>query len=361
MRSPDLARTTFQLLALGALIASSVWIVSPFLPALTWATMIVVATWPLLIHLQAWLGDSRRLAVAVMTIVLLLILVVPLYFGVSAIAENSAQIAEWSRSLAALAAPEPPAWLATVPLIGGKLKTWWEQAWASGAGDLLIRVAPYGQTLVRWFVRQVGGVGLLLVQFLLTVVISAILYVRGEAAADAANRFARHLAGARGENMVLLAAQAVRGVALGVVVTAIVQSGLAGIGLAIAGVPYPAVLTVVMFVLAIAQVGAGPVLLGAVIWVYGHSSPMWGTVFLVWAALVGGLDNILRPMLIKRGADLPMLLIFVGVVGGLVAFGIIGLFIGPVVLAVAYTLLADWVYEEETTGQRTPPAERAGR
>ncbi|MDX2168017.1 MAG: AI-2E family transporter YdiK [Deltaproteobacteria bacterium] len=342
----DLARTSLQLLVLGALIASSVWIVEPFLPALTWAIMIVVSTWPVLLHVQAWLGGSRRLAVTAMTIVLLLILVVPLYFGVAAVVENTDQIAEWSKSVAALAASHPPDWVAAIPWIGGTLAEWWQRLAAAGAEDVLVRLAPYGQTLVRWFVGQVGGVGLLLVQFLLTVIIAAILYANGERAARGADRLAWRLAGARGPNTVHLAAQAVRGVALGVVVTAIVQSGLAGIGLAIAGVPFVAVLTVLMFVLAVAQIGAGPVLLGAVVWVYTHHGGMWGTVFLVWAVLCGGLDNVLRPILIKRGADLPLLLIFAGVVGGLVAFGIIGLFIGPVVLAVAYTLLVDWVYED---------------
>ena len=354
MRSPDLARTIFQLLALGTLIASSIWIVQPFLPAATWAITIVVSTWPVLLRVQAWLGGRRALAVAVMTIVLLLILVIPLYFGVSAIVENTDQIAEWSKSLAALAVPQPPAWLETTPVVGAKLATLWRQLWEAGAGDVLVRLAPYGQTLVRWFAGKVGGVGLLLVQFLLTVIIAAILYAKGEKAADAANRFARRLAGARGENTVLLAAQAIRGVALGVVVTAIAQAGLSGIGLAVAGVPFAAILTVLMFVLAVAQIGAVPVLIGAAIWVYARSGVVWGTVFLVWAIFCGTFDNILRPMLIKRGADLPLLLIFVGVVGGLVAFGVIGLFIGPVVLAVAYTLLVDWVSEDDAPDQQQP-------
>src|SRR5206468_12948630 len=116
-------------------------------------------------------------------------------------------------------------------------------------------------------------------------------------------------------------------------------------GLAIAGVPFAPILTVVMFILAVAQIGGWPVLLLAVIWVYHTSSAVWATGFLVWAIFCGTFDNFLRPMLIKRGADLPLLLIFTGVVGGLVAFGVVGLFIGPVVLAVAYTLLVNWVSE----------------
>jgi predicted PurR-regulated permease PerM len=152
--------------------------------------------------------------------------------------------------------------------------------------------------------------------------------------------------------MLNLAGQAIRAVALGVVVTAVVQSGLAGIGLAIAGVPFVRILIALMFILGIAQVGAGPVLIAATIWVFAKSGVVWGSGFLVWAIFCGTFDNFLRPLLIKHGADLPLLLIFAGVVGGLIAFGVTGLFIGPVVLAVAYTLLVDWVSE----GEEEPPS-----
>jgi predicted PurR-regulated permease PerM len=197
--------------------------------------------------------------------------------------------------------------------------------------------------LALWFVGQVGSAGMLLVQFLLTVIIASILYARGETAARGVERFARQLAGQEGVKAVSLGARAVRAVALGVVVTAILQSALAGIGFAIAGVPFASILTALAFILAVAQVGASPVLIGAVIWVYATKGAGWGTVFLVWAVFCGTFDNFLRPLLIKRGADLPLLLIFAGVVGGLIAFGVVGLFIGPVVLAVGYTLMIDWM------------------
>ena len=354
-RSLDLARTTLQLLALGALIATSFWILRPFLVALTWATMIAVATWPLLLHAQAWLGGKRSLAVAVMTIALLLTLVVPLYFGISTIVGNAERIAGWSESLATLTIPQPPAWVGGLPVVGSKLAARGEQLAAAGPEQLSAHLVPFARMLVPWFVGQVGNIGLLLVQFLLTVIIAAILYANGETAARGADRFARRLAGPQGENAVHLAAQAVRAVALGVIVTAILQSALGGIGLAIAGVPFSTLLTAAIFVLAIAQVGAAPVLIPAVIWVYARSGALWGTGFLVWAIFCATFDNVLRPLLIKRGADLPLLLIFTGVVGGLIAFGIVGLFIGPVVLAVAYTLLVDWVSERNPADEQGPP------
>jgi len=183
------------------------------------------------------------------------------------------------------------------------------------------------------------------VQFLLTVIISAIMYATGEDAARWVLRFGRRLAGERGENVVRLAGQAIRGVALGVVLTALVQALLGGIGLAIAGVPFAAVLTAVMFMLAVAQIGAVPVLVCALVWLWFQGSTAWFVALLIWTLIVGSLDNILRPILIRKGADLPLLLIFAGVIGGLFAFGLLGLFVGPVILAVAYTLLDAWVAE----------------
>ena len=152
----------------------------------------------------------------------------------------------------------------------------------------------------------------------------------------------------------MLAGQAIRAVALGLVVTALVQSALGGIGLAIVGIPFAAILSLLMFLLGLCQVGPLPVLLPSIAWLYWSGDTFWASVLLVWTIPVGVLDNFLRPVLIRRGADLSMLIILPGVIGGLIAFGIIGLFVGPVMLAVTYTLLSDWV----TRGERSLEAAR---
>jgi predicted PurR-regulated permease PerM len=359
--SPDLARTTFRLLAIGALIVSSFLIVRPFLVASAWAAMIAIATWPLLLRTQAGLGGRRAPAVAVMTLALLLIVLLPFYAGITTIVDNVGRFVEWSKTLSTLRLPELPQWVAALPLVGSRLAAGWQQLAAASPEEFSAHLAPFARIVAVWFAGQVGHLGLLLVQLLLTVVVVAILYSNGETAARGVVRFARRLAGAQGENAVRLAARAVRAVALGVVVTAIAQSALTGIGLAVVGVPFPAIFTALTFILAVAQVGAMPVLLPATIWVYVTSGAVWGTGFLAWAIVCTTLDNVLRPMLIRRGADLPLLLIFAGVIGGLISFGVIGLFIGPVVLAVAYTLLVDWVdagepsHEERLPGSNLPP------
>ena len=346
----ELIRTLLGVIFLGALIVASFWILRPFLAATIWATMIVVATWPVMLWFQARLWRRRALAVAAMTLVLLLVFVVPLTLAIGTIVLNADEIVAGLKFIASFRMPTPPDWVANLPFVGAKVVLAWEQAAASGIEGLLAGLMPYAGSVTKWFIAEAGNVGFLFVQFLLTLVLAALMYARGEAAAVAVGRFGRRLAGERGEDAVRLAGQAIRSVALGVVVTAVVQSMLGGIGLAIAGVPFAGLLTAVMLFLCIAQIGPSPALVPAVIWLYWSGETAWGTILLVWSLIVVTMDGFLRPMLIKRGADLPLLLIFAGVIGGLLAFGLVGIFVGPVVIAVAYTLLEAWIDD----GKRGP-------
>ena len=339
----DLTRTTLAILCILALIAASLWILRPFLAAAVWAIMIVVATWPLLESLQRRLRGRRWLAVAVMTLAMLLLLVIPLWLAIGTIADHAEDIANVARKLAASGLPQPPAWVAGLPLLGEKLAAFWGQLADAGSQGLVAKAEPYAAQSGRWILAQVGGLGFMLLQFLLIVVLSAILYASGEAGASSARRFGRRLAGERGENAIILAGRAIRGVALGVGVTAIVQTLLGGIGLAIAGVPFATLLSALMLMLCIAQLGPGFVLFPAVAWLFWMGETGWGSFLFVWSVIVTALDNFLRPMLIRKGADLPLLLIFAGVIGGMLGFGLVGIFVGPVVLAVTYTLLEAWM------------------
>lgn len=343
----DLTRTVLAVLFIVGLIGASLWIFRPFLASSVWATMIVVATWPAMLGLQSRLWGQRSLAVAVMTLALLSVLIAPLTLAVAAIVGRADEIVGWARSLATLKMPPPPELVRHLPLVGDTIAQAWQRLATAGLDDLAARAAPYAGVVATWLIAQLGGVGLVLVEFLLTVLIAAIMYANGETAASGVRRFARRLAGAQGEDAVRLAGQAIRGVALGVVVTALLQATLGGVGLAIAGVPFAPVLTAVMFILAVAQIGVAPVLVPAVGWVYWTGASGWGTFLLLWTIAVLAMDNLVRPLLIRRGADLPLLLIFAGVIGGLMSLGLIGIFVGPVVLAVAYTLLEAWVTREE--------------
>ena len=341
----DLTRTVLAVLVIGALIAASVWIVRPFLAASIWATMIVVTTWPVLAIVQRRLWNKRWLATSILTAALLLVFVAPLTAAVGTIVAYSDDIVDWTDRLSSIKVPPPPDFVGNLPIVGAKAAAAWQGYAELTPEKLADVVGPYVSGVARWFVAEAGSVGLVALQLILTVVLSAILYMSGDDLARGVRRFARRLAGVRGDDVVLLAGQAIRGVALGVVVTALVQSVLAGAGLALAGVPFAGLLTAVMFMLALAQVGVVPVMLGAIAWLWWSDSTGWVIAMVVWTIVVSALDNVLRPMLIRRGADLPLLLIFAGVIGGLFAFGLIGLFVGPVLLAVAYTLLDAWVSE----------------
>lgn len=343
--SRDLARITLAVLFIGLLIVASLWVLQPFLAAAIWATMIVVASWGTMRAVQSRLGGRRWLAVTIMTLAMLLLLIVPLVLAILTVVEHRDDIVGWSAAVATAKVPSPPDWAAQVPFVGAKLDREWRALAATGPEELAARAAPYVRIALAWFAAQAGSLALMLLHFLLTVIITAILYATGETAALSVRRFARRLAGDQGESSVILAGQAIRAVALGVVVTALIQTAAAGIGLAVAGIPYATVLTAIIFMLCIAQLGPILVMVPAVVWLYWSGDAVWGTVLLVWTILVGALDNVLRPLLIKRGADLPLLLIFAGVIGGLISLGIIGLFVGPMILAVTYRLLEWWVGE----------------
>ena len=339
----DLTRVTLGVLVLALLVVGSLWILQPFLGALLWATMLVVATWPAMLRLQARFGGRRWPAITILTGVMLLLLLVPIVFAVAAVIEHADEFSGWVDQAANVVVPPPPQWVADIPMIGAKVAHQWQQLTAFTHDELVSYVVPYARDAAEWVVGQVGGLGLLVLHFLMTVVIAAMLYATGEQAAIGVRRFARRLAGDRGEQAVVLAGQAIRAVALGIVVTAVIQSVASGIGLAICGVPYALVFTAIIFMLCMLQLGPLLVLVPAVVWLYWGGHPVAGTVMLVWTLVVGTIDNVLRPILIRRGADLPLPLIFAGAIGGLVGFGIIGLFVGPVILAVTYRLLQWWV------------------
>ncbi|MCC7256753.1 MAG: AI-2E family transporter YdiK [Gammaproteobacteria bacterium] len=350
----DIGRTVFAVLFMAGLLASSLWILRPFLAPMLWAVMIVVATWPLLLRLQARLAGRRSLAVAVMTLVLLLMLVLPVTMVVGTIATNAETLAGWAGMLAEIRVPPPPDWLVGVPLAGEPLTGAWQQFGALSNQELLAHARPYAEEIVGWLLEQVGTLGYVLVQFLLTVVVAAICYADGERIGRFAKHFATRIAGERGAGAVQLAARTIRGVALGVVGTALIQSALAGIGLAIAGVPFTGLLTATAFVLTVAQLPVLIVLLPAVVWAYTSGSMGMAIFLLVWTLAVSTVDNVIRPLLIKRGADLSLLLIFAGVIGGLLTLGVLGIFVGPVVLAVSWRLLQAWVDTPPPAGEPAP-------
>jgi len=349
----DLTRIVFGVLLIGALLAGAFWVLKPFILALVWASMIVVATWPALRGLERAVGGRRWLATTIILVLMLLMVVVPLVAAIIAIGEQATRLQ--GISVAGLRIPPPPAWVAEVPAVGPRLAEQWAGLAAATPDALVAMITPYVGPVVSWVAAQAGSVGGFAIHLLLAVALCGVLYITGETAARGVRRFARRLYDERGDRLVLLAGASIRAVALGIVVTAVVQTTLAAIGLWAAGVPYAAPLAALILVFCIAQLGPFLPMLGAVAWLYYVDATVAATALLVWTLIVTSLDNVLRPILIRRGADLPLLLIMAGVIGGLLGFGLVGLFVGPVILAVAYTLVGAWVDEQGPLVPDLPP------
>ena len=352
--SPDITRIVLFVLVLAILLAGTAWTLLPFLSGGVWATTIAVATWPALLRVQGATGGRRWLAVAVMITLVLLVLIVPFGLAVSALVDAAHRSPSVLRDFLTHGLGEPPPWLAKLPMVGGPTLERWQTIAAGGPDALTAVVQPYARSAAAWAIAATGGLGSTAVLVLLTIVLLTILYAQGETAARGVLAFAHRLGGDTAERTVVLAGQAIRSVALGVIVTALIQALLAGAGLWFSGVPHAGLLLALAFMLGLAQLGPMPVLLPAVGWLYWTGNVGWAVALLIYSLPVGALDNFVRPVLIRRGVQLPLLLIIGGVIGGLIGFGVVGLFVGPVVLAATYTLAKDWVARgqaEEAAGR----------
>ncbi|APC11614.1 MULTISPECIES: AI-2E family transporter YdiK [Providencia] len=340
----DLPKLIFGLLSIILMIAACFWVLNPFILGFVWAGMMVIATWPLLLRLEARLWRKRWLAALVMVLLILLLFVIPLGVLIGSIIDNSTPLIDLAKSPSSLTLPELE-WLNTIPMVGEKIYYAWHSLVASGGNALLAKIQPYFGQAAGWFATQAISAGRFVFHLILMLLFSGLLYLKGESVMLGIRHFAVRLAGMRGDAAVLLAAQSIRAVALGVVVTALIQAIVGGIGLALSGIGYAAILTVLLFICCVAQIGPLLIMVPSVIWLFWTGDTTWGIILAIWAAVVATMDGVLRPWLIKMGADLPMVLILVGVIGGILSFGMIGLFIGPVVLAVSYSLLKAWMNE----------------
>ena len=341
-------RTALRLLLIGSLLLAVFYILLPFLPSMLWSAFIVITAWPWL----AWLQDRfrwKRAACALLLAVTLIGFVIgPLLAGIFTVAEHGETLFLDAKAAVEKIPDEPPAWVGELPLMGPRLAETWREA-ASGDASLRARLGPAVQASGRWLFRQVGAVGELFVQFLLVVVFTLVFYLNSETLDDLSRRLADRIGGDRALEARDQARQAIRAVALGVGLTALIQATLALIGLLIAGVPMAILIAFACFRLAIAQVGATLPLLIVAGWLYwSQGEAGWAAFMAIWGMIVvGGADNFIRPLLITRGMSMPMTLVFLGVIGGLLAYGLIGVFLGPTLVAIAYTLLLAWLAEPE--------------
>ena len=352
----DLARVVLLVLFIIGLTVSCLWILRPFLTVLVGATTIAISTWPMLTGLERKWGGRRGLAIAGMMALLAVAILVPLYFGAVASVQGASSLSAWLRDLPNQDPPALPKWLVGLPLVGPRFEKAWGELAAGGGEGLKARLSANAGDILGWLLGRLGNLAGMAVEVLVTLALTGLLYARGERVADTLLLFARRLAGARGEQAARLAALATRGVGLGVVLTPLIQAILAGIGIAVAGAPRVGLLALLVLFSCLAQVGPIPALLIPVVWLYARGATLAASGLLAWGLVVHASGPIVRPLLIKRGVDLPMVLIVSGVIGGVLAFGAVGLFIGPVLLAVGTTLLQSWMAEGEETAATASPA-----
>lgn len=338
-------RNIEQILAavvLGLLLFGCFVVLRPFVSALLWAIVLCFATWPLYGRLLKLLRGRRTLAALGMTLLVALVLLAPfLVIGIS-LADEVRDAAEATRQVFDVGLPGPPGWVERIPLVGGRMGAYW-QSFVGNAPRLRSEIDRHIEPVRGWLVQ--GAVHLVrgLTELGLSLLIGFFLFRDGLAAANQLTRALERLAGSQAAQLLELAGNTVRGVVYGILGTALAQAIVAGIGFTISGVPRAGLLTLLTFFLSVIPVGPPLVWIPATIWLFYHGSPAWGIFMACWGLLVSSVDNVIKPMIISQGSQIPFVLILFGVLGGAIAFGFIGVFIGPTLLAVGFRLLEQWI------------------
>ena len=343
------------LLALGGLGIVCFMVLRPFVSALLWAVILAYTTWPAFRVLRERTGLSPGWAALVMVLAEFLLIGLPIAFATPTSREDVEALQRGVEALITEGLPGLATFLAGLPVVGPFVTQW-----LAGLDDVFAglfgAVRPYVGTLAQQALSVLLAVLSGIAELLLAIALAFFFYRDGPAIAAQAERVIGKLAGPRGPHLVELTGNVTRGVVYGLLGTAVVQGAMTTFGLWLAGVPQPVLLGVVAGVISILPVGAPLVWIPASIWLFVEGSWGWGLFMAVYgAAGISSVDNIIRPWLISRGADLPLLLTMLGAIGGVLSFGFLGLFLGPVVLAVGYTLLKDWAGEGERRGAAAPP------
>lgn len=345
MRSEEVTQQALEAITrIGVVALLVIWcfeIVRPFIVPIVWGVIIAVAVFPLYRTLRSLVGERAKVAATVMTLALLLLIVGPVVLLVSILADNLHSLAQQLRQ-GTLTIPPPPPAVRTWPVIGAPLYTFWDLA-ASNLSAAVQQLAPQLKEIAGPLLASAAAVGLSMVQFSLAVVLAGVFLAYSEEGYRLTRAIGRRLAGQHGVELVDLSEATVRSVARGVLGVALIQAFLAGLGLVMVGMPFPGLWTVLALILAIIQIGVGLVMVPAAVYVFSTQDTLTATLFLIWAVFVTVIDNVLKPLLLGRGLDVPMIVIFVGALGGMITSGIIGLFVGAILLALGYKVFLAWL------------------
>lgn len=343
-------RLLAQILLLG-LLSACLWVLAPFASALFWAAVLAFASWPLMRLLTRWLDGRETAAAALLTLVWMVLVAVPLVWLGFNLADHIRDVTLFLKEVQVDGLPTPPTWLGAIPLVGERLVGLWMTLDQQGAA-LFAAARPYLGQVGNWLLARSAQIGGGMLELVLSLVLVFFFYRDGPRLAAFVLSLLQRLIGDRAEHYLRLVAGTVQRVVNGVIGTAAAQGLLALVGFLIAGVPGALVLGILTFILSLIPMGPPLVWVPATAWLFWQGEYGMAIFLGAWGMfIISGVDNVLKPYLISRGGNLPLVVVLLGVFGGILAFGFMGLFLGPTLLAVAYSLLSDWVGNREI-----PPA-----
>jgi predicted PurR-regulated permease PerM len=326
------------LVFIGAIVVGCVFVLRPFVSAILWAAILSFATWPLYELLLKWLGGRRNLAAGLMTILLLLVLFIPFLVVGLTFSDSISSAMEWLNSHKEASLPPLPAWVGRIPLIGTKIIEYWSSL-TENAGPALNWLKPWLQKAGLWLLRHSLDFAQGLFHLAMSVLIAFFLYRDGREVAERLRKVFLQISGHYSQHLTDVVKTTVQSVVYGVIGTALVQGVAAGIGYGIAAVPSPMLLALLTFFLSFIPFGPGLVWISASIWLFAVGRTGWGIFMIVYGMIaISSIDNLIKPYIISRGSKLPFIVMFIGILGGIVTFGFIGVFLGPTLLTVGYSL-----------------------
>jgi predicted PurR-regulated permease PerM len=327
--------------ALALLLIACALVLRPFASALLWAVVLWIASVPVHQRVLALVRQRRGWAAFVMTAGVSLILLLPILVVGISLADSAKDLTLATQKWFGAGPSEPPAWISRIPLVGEFAANQW-RVLAGDSERLFSQLRSFIEPTTTWLLTGGLALGRGIAELMLSILIAFFLFRDGGALAPRLRAGVERIAGARGDHLLELAANTVRSVVYGILGTALVQGIMAGIGFLIAGVPGAVLLGLLTFFMSIVPMGPPLVWIPAAVWLFQHEQGGWGIFMVIWGVGVSSIDNFVKPWLISQGSALPFILIFFGVLGGVLAFGFVGVFLGPTLLAVAYRLVQDW-------------------
>jgi len=319
----------------------SLQIVSPFINLALWSIILAVALYPAHTKLSARLGNRQKLSATIIVSVFLFIIVFPITVMTDSTVASAKSLSSQLQS-GELSIPPPRDKVASWPVIGETVYDVWSEA-AENLEDTINQFEPQLRAAGEWLLKAIGGVAGGILTIIVSIILSGFFMITADRGYAVSKKIMTLLLGARGEALTDLSVATIRSVAKGVLGVALIQTALAAIGLFATDVPYAGILLVIFLLIAIVQIPTTVIILPLIIWMYSVSEPLVATIFAVYMILVGLSDNVLKPMLLGRGVQIPALVILLGAIGGMIYAGVIGLFLGAVILALAYTLILVWM------------------